>query len=194
MIDTLGARDRRTLLIGTAMVVSVLAIGRGAPAWRRWDAAARARAEYATAELDRAREVLSAEPEVSERRGAAEQSLIRTRAMFLEGRSPEEAQVVLSRTVSELAAETGVRIHSLHATRDTTTNSRAIPLHLTITATADIVGIARFLAGIEADDPVLVVRGLSVTQNAPAAGDLDPEVLQVEMSVAGLWLVGGGST
>jgi hypothetical protein len=183
---SIGSRDRRTLVVGIVAVGLILGIGRGLPAWRRWDRTARVAAEDATRELA---SIESGKRELTALRNSAvaqRRQLQILSPMVLEGASPAEAGALLAAAVTDAAEEVGAQIGSVQIRPDTTYKGNFARVAVRLSATADVTSLAQLLNELESGELLLNVRELTVNQAAPAAPDNTPEALRFELLVEGL--------
>jgi len=185
---TLSRRDRRVLLLGVAIVMTLLLGARGIPAWLGWQREARAGAAELHAEAARA---------LASVRGAASthDSLIAREVRYLalvpgllEGDSPASAAAALSSLLSGAAETEGVRVGSLQLRRDSTSRGAFTRVAVQASLIGDIRSLTSMLTALEQGPELLAIRELSVTQPDVSAGDDRPEMLRVELLVEGLVL------
>lgn len=184
----LSPRDRRAAFGGIVALAVIVGAGRGVPAWKRWEAAARARAERMHAlaafsadgggRLGALREAVRAE----ERRTAG------IRAAFLEGDSPGEAAALLAGGLTSGAEEVGVRITNVQLQLDTGFVGGTARVGLRLAGSGDVRGLTAFLRDTEGGTPLVRVTDLTVSQSDPGAGPGQPEMLRFELGLDALTL------
>lgn len=181
-------RERRTLIVGAALVMTMITLSRGLPAWRVWnDDAVRAAAEI-TAEAARA------EASVHALRTTVD-SLVARRERF-EALAPKlvgvgsEAAIAgsLSLLVSGAARSAGVHVSSIHVGHDTAEDAVVRRIWASADLEGDTRGIATLLARLEGGPKLLSIRELSITQPDPAAPADRPEALAVRVRIEGLMI------
>lgn len=194
----LSSRDRRTLVVGAGVVISLVALARGVPAWRRWDADARDSAAELTRELDRA------EGSVANRR--AVERAFRERATryvalapaVVPGPTPAAQGAALAAMVSGAAEGAGLKLGAVQISADLAQGANRGPrapapsfsrLRVRADATGDVKGVTDFLAALERGPALLRVRELAVTQPEPGAPAERAEALRVEVVVEGIGIV-----
>jgi hypothetical protein len=184
----LSPRDRLVLGGGMAAVLLIVALGRGIPAWHRWDADTRAAAGELIGEAQAAEASAAG-------LAAALDSLQARRARFVElggavlaGGSPAAAGAALAGLVSRAAGRAGAQLGSVQVLPDT--SGAGIFLRVTVRgdATGDLPSVTRMLAMFEGDPHRLILRELSITQPNPGGPAELPETLRVEFAVQGLAL------
>ena len=185
-------RDRRTLVTGIGVIVLLVLLSRGLPAWRRWDADTRASAAEMATEAARAEQTVRLLP-------ASLDSLEARRARFvalgngvLEGESTAASGAALASLVSGAAARAGVQIGSVQVRPDTASAGTFMRISVRADGTGDLPAITRLLAMLEGAPELLAVRALSITQPAPGGPAEQPEALRLELSVEGLALARAG--
>lgn len=165
----LSARDRRALLVGSALVALALALGRGLPAWLELLESSRSDADQRRRALADARAVIAAEP-------ALRDSLIARRVRYLEvapaliaAVTPSAMASRLGAIVSAAATNAGVAVSSVVLRADTASSSGFGRPLVRGEARGDISGLTQFLLLIDLGPPLLRVVELTVTQAEPAA-------------------------
>jgi len=189
----LSNRDRRVLGFGAGAIALLLLFSRGLPAWRRWDADARASAAELVGQEAAARAQaagLSAAVDSAEaRRGR----LARLAPALLDGDSPASAGATLASILTGAAARYNVRLGSVLVTPDTAPDQGFTRVAVRADATGDLQGITGMLAYLENAPELLVFRELTLTQPDAGGAPDRPEALQLEITVQGLALVGPAS-
>lgn len=165
----LSARDRRALLVGSALVALALALGRGLPAWLELLESSRGDADHQRRALADARAVIAAEP-------ALRDSLVARRVRYLEvapaliaAVTPSAMASRLGAIVSAAATNAGVAVSSVVLRADTASSSGFGRPLIRGEARGDISGLTQFLLLIDLGPPLLRVVELTVTQTEPAA-------------------------
>lgn len=186
MMGGLSPRDRRVLGGGAGAVLLILVLGRGIPAWRRWDADTRASAGELIAEA-RAAEARSAGlPAALDSLQARRARFVDVGASVLPGASPAAAGASLAGLVSGAASRAGTVLGSVSVVPDTTGGGIFVRVTVRGDATGDLPSITRMLAMLEGDPHRLILRELAITQPNPGGPPEMPESLRVEFSVQGL--------
>jgi hypothetical protein len=183
---SLGARDRRTLVIGLLTVGSIVAVGRGVPAWRRWDQSARVAAADAVRELQAIEGASRQLPAMRDSVAAWRRRLDTLAVMVLEGESPAQAAAALATAVTDAADEAGMLIGSVQVRPDSIYKGSFARVAVRLSATADVTSLAQLLQDLEGGELLLSIRELTVSQPAPAAPANTPEALRLEILVEGL--------
>jgi hypothetical protein len=184
----LSARDRRTLVVGGALVASLIVLAKGVPAWRTWVAEARADAD------EQARAAADADALVAHAR-ATHDTLAARNARYIAlapalvaGNTPGEASATLVSVVSVAASAAGVKVGAiqLRPAADTGGQRAFVRVSVHVDVVGDIRGIAAMLAGLEHGPLRLRVRELTVTQPDAAAPADRVEALRTDLTVEGL--------
>lgn len=170
----LGARERRALLVGVAIIVPTLAIGRAVPAWRAWDADTRAEVAALHMEVRRARERLAslesgldADPD--------------ERAWVSRSREVPGAVAELTDYLAGIATVTAVQLRTATVRGDTAFVGGAARIELHLALAADLRTLLAFLREVAVGPRMLPVRSLSIAQPDPSAREGRPERLAVEL-------------
>lgn len=198
VLRAISARDRRALSLGALVIVGALAGARGVPALREWSETSVASAREVVAEGERAhRGVLGARALADTMRVRSER-LVALAPALLDGKSAATAAATLASIVSGAAATSDAKLGSVQlrtdtAVRDSSGAARRAFTRVAVRAslTADVRGLSRLLLGLEHGLTLLSIDELSIAQPEPGAEGTRPEMLQVEIVVAGLALTGG---
>jgi hypothetical protein len=182
------ARERRTLLLGAALIVAAVLGTRVLPAMVRAHAGLRVRASERTELLARAQDAIAAE-------NAHRDSLARLadRVLALGPRlvavgTAVEAGAELAALVAALVRQHRLRLLRLDP-RPTTLAPPVGPVAVRVELEGDIAGLAGWLAAVESGHPLLAVGALSVVVLDPQASERAPEVLRVEADLTGWFLL-----
>jgi hypothetical protein len=189
VIPRISGRDRRTLVTGAIVIVLLVVLGRGLPAWRRWDAGVRASAAEMAAEAARAEQTVRMLAPALDSLQARRTRLVTLGRGVLDGGSTAASGAALASLVSGAAARAGVQIGSVQVRPDTAGAGTFMRIGVRADGTGDLPAIVRMLAMLEGAPELLAVRALSVTQPAPGGPPEQPEALRMEISVEGLALV-----
>lgn len=194
----LSARDRRTLLAGASVVGGLIALARGLPAWRAWDADARASAAELTAERVRAERSVAGERSTVRAFRERAARYVALAPAVVPGPTPAAQAAALGAIVSGAAQGAGLKLGAVQVAVDSAASGDArrraaapsafARLRVRADATGDVKGITDFLLALERGPALLRVRGLAVTQPEPAAPPERAEALRVEVVVEGLGL------
>ena len=189
MIPRISGRDRRTLVAGTGVIVLLVLLGRGLPAWGRWDAEVRASAAEMAAEAARAERTVRLLAPALDSLQARRTRLVALGSGVLEGGSTAASGAALASLVSRAAARAGVQIGSVQVRVDTAGAGTFMRIGVRADSTGDLPAMTRMLALLEGAPELLAVRALSITQPAPGGPAEQPEALRLEISVQGLALM-----
>jgi hypothetical protein len=189
VIRTLSDRDRRTLLVGVAVIAFLILLSRGIPAWRRWDANVRASAGEMATEAARAEQTVRLLPASLDSLETRRARFVAVGAGVLEGESPAASGAALASLVSGVAARAGVQLGSVQVQPDTASAGTFMRIGVRADATGDLPALTRMLAMLEGGPELLAVRELAITQPNPGGPAEQPEALRMEITVQGLALV-----
>ena len=187
MKKLISKRDLRALIRGTAAIGVIIALGRGLPAWRRWEVSVRRDAvstlhniaiiEAGIGQIRAARDSVAA-------RQSRLDSLVER---LFESRTVQEATAALALHVSDIAASVEVKVNSLQLRADSSFAKDGFArIAVRFSGTGDVAGLSGLLVSLEGDSILLAVRELSVTQPEPGAPDTKPEALRFELLIEGL--------
>lgn len=184
----LTARDRRTLALGLAGVSAVLALGRGIPAWQRWE-----RTAHTTAE-DRVGAAASAVAAASSLHAVRDSAAVRTlrlarwRDSLISAATVAETGAALAGVLSDLMDTQAVNVLAISVRSGKASIASLQPVGARLSLVADFQGLVHILRTLETEPLLLAVRELSVEQVARPADSLGDE-LRIELLVEGLVFV-----
>jgi type II secretion system (T2SS) protein M len=185
------SRDRRTLIVGMALIACLFAGAKGLPAVVTWQR------DQTLASL-RAGQLLAAALIDPADLRAARDSLAARRARFDAfdaalpvATSSSEAVARLASALEDLADSCAVRVSSIQLRSDSVTSNGLTEVSARLNGVADVAGLASLLHAIAVSEHPLVVRELSVTSSDPAAPSTKAEALRFDVLVAGLARSGG---
>jgi hypothetical protein len=183
----ISTRDRRVLAFGAAAISLLLLVGRGIPAWSRWDADARASAVELRAEAAGADAAVRSLPALRDSAAARSERLVDLAPAIVAGESVASAGASLASLVSGAAAKAGVQLGAVQLSQpDSAARTVFTRLRVRTDATGDLPSLLRFLQALEGGPTLLAVREWSISQpNAGGPADR-PEQLRLELSVEGL--------
>lgn len=188
MTGQLSPRDRRTLVLGAAVIALLVLLARGLPALRRWDAYARASAADMATEAARSESAVRSLAQGLDSLHARKARFIALGAGVLEGGSSAAAGASLASVLSGAAARAGVRMGSLQVRADTASAGTFIRVSVRADGTGDLPAITRMLGLLEGGPELLAIREIAITQPNPGGPAEAPETLRLELVVEGLAL------
>jgi hypothetical protein len=191
MTAAMSGRDRRVLVAGAAAIALILLVGRGIPAWRRWDERVRAGAERQAEAAARSEAAVQDLPAALDSLEARRTRFLALGGTVLEGGSPAAAGAALASLVSGAAARAGVQVGSVQVRPDTASAGTFLRVVVRADATGDLPSITRMLALLEGAPERLAIRELSITQPNPGGPAEQPEALRLEVAVEGMALAPG---
>jgi type II secretion system (T2SS) protein M len=183
---TVGRRDRRTLAIGIVVCGSIVGAGRGVPLLRAWETTRLAAAVEAERRLAVASTAAGMAASIEGGADRARHQATAASSALISGATPAAAAATLAVFLSGRADSTGVTLTSESVKADTGFTYGFARARVRLAASADVRGLTRFLARIEASAHVLAVREMTVSQTDPGAADDRPESLRIELVVEAL--------
>jgi len=182
------SRDRRTAVVGGIVVLSLLLVGRGAPAWHRWRINARKSTESVLAEAAEVAESVDRARELDAANRRAELQRMEVRPAFVNGTTQATAAANLAAIVADAATGNGVRMGSLQTSTDSAISQGGTVVHLRVRGegTGDVTAVTQFFAALEGGLPLISVRELLLTQGEPRAPPDRPESLHVGFVIEAL--------
>ena len=184
----LASRDRRTVMAGGIVILSILVMGRGAPAWNRWRTNAEESSRSALVEVSEARRSVSRWREVDAANRRAELQRMEVAPAFLNGSGVAAAGATLASVVSDAARANGVRMGALEASGESAVSEIGGVARVRVRgdASGDVRAVTQFLAALEGGVPLISVRELSLTHGElnVAANRSDP--LRIEFAIEAL--------
>jgi hypothetical protein len=183
-------RDRRAVLLGGGAIAGAWLLLRAIPVGVHAVGRLRAHAIETQATVARAREVLAVTPSIKDSLSQVLNGIVALAPKLVEGKSPPEAQASLSGLLNAVAAQHGLKVMGLDPLPDSALGVLArVGVHAVLEG--DLRELAGFLRAIETGDPVLTVPTLSISAPDPMSRAGIPEVLRLDLEVAGLFLPRG---
>jgi hypothetical protein len=179
-------REMRVLVAGIATIASLVAAGRGVPAWYRWHDRVTQRAADVRRELDRARARVRDSGAVRDSLATRAKRMSALMPALVSRSAPAQAAGELAALIGDAAQEAGMRVASLQVRPDTVRGSGYTRVAVRADLVGDVAGLSAVLATLESGLPLLDVRELSVTQPELASAGGRPEALRVQLFVVGL--------
>jgi type II secretion system (T2SS) protein M len=190
------SRDRRALVVGGFSVALALLLLRVLPWTVRSALAAEAGLRQRAALLARARADLAEASVLRDSAIELGQALVGLAPKILSGNSTAEAVADLSGRVNLAASRSQAKLERVEPLTDSTVAGRLRRVALRAAFECDIRGLVGMLEAFTFGKAALAVRELRVTALDAGSPDRLPEVLRVEMTVAGWFLeareAGGG--
>lgn len=188
MSTVLSRRDRRTLVVGAAVIVALVAASKALPAWRGWDAESRAAAAEIVAEVLRAERDIAAVGALRDTLASRNARYIALAERIVPGDGASSAASELATLVSASATEADLSVGTVRILTDTSGSSPFVRVSVRGDLVGDLDGLTLFLADVERGPLLLAVRELTITQPEPAAPDNRPEILRVQFLIEGIAL------
>ena len=186
-IAAISTRDRRALLVGVASIGGLLVVGRALPAWRRWQADVIASAQSINAAAARDRVLALNARAIHDSLHARRARLTALAPTWLSEDSPAAASAALAALVTRAATDAAMTLGALDLRTDSVGPEPFVPIHVRLSVTGDVQGLATFLAALDRGPCTLNVRSLDVQAGDPAAPAQRPEVLHADLMIAALW-------
>jgi len=197
-LSAIPARDRRAVVVGAVVIVIAIGLFRGAPALHRWSEDSAASARELVAEAQRLHQSVAGAAAMADTMRGRSARLVALAPALLDGASAATAGATLASIISGAAASADARLGSVQIRVDTAARDSSGKLGrafarvaVRASLTADVRGFARFLLFLERGLTMLAVEELSITQSEPGADGTRPEMLRVDLVVAGLALARG---
>jgi len=187
MLMALSPRERRTVLLGVASIGGLLFVGRALPAWRRWQADVVASAQSASATAARDRILARNARAIHDSLVARRARLAALATAWISGDSPAAASAALAALVTRAGTGAAVTLGALDVRADSVGREPFVPVHVRVSVTGDVQGLATFLAALDRGPCVLNVRSLDVQAGDPAAPAQRSEVLHADLVIDALW-------
>ena len=187
LMAALSPRDRRALIVGAASIGGLVFVGRALPAWRRWQADVIASAQSASAAAARDRVLALNARAIHDSLHARSARLAALSPTWLSEDSPAAASAALAALVTRAATDAAMTLGALDLRTDSVGHEPFVPVHVRLSVTGDIQGLATFVAALDRGPCALNVRSLDVQAGDPAAPAQRPEVLHVELLIDALW-------
>ncbi len=182
------ARDRRALLIGGGVVLTAVLLLRLLPWTVRSTLAAEAGLRQRAALLARARADLAEGSGLRDSAVHLGHALVGLAPKILSGNSVAEAVADLSGRVNLATSRNQAKLERVDPQTDSTVAGRLHRVALRAAFECDIRGLVGMLQALTFGKATLAVRELRVTAVDAGSADKSPEVLRVEMTVAGWFL------
>ena len=181
-----SARDRRTALFGIVAVGALIGFSRGLPALREWERARVSEASDLAAKASLARAHAHMLGVMRDSLAARKERLATVDSAMLSGTSAAAVAADLAATLDQIATSSHVKVTSMQLRADSAAPGALTRVAVRVSGTTDVAGLAAFLRAVEANDALLVVRELTVSQSEPAAPASKPEALHVDVVVEAL--------
>lgn len=136
----------------------------------------------------RAQALVAAEPLIHDSLQRALAEVVRLAPLLVEGGTRAEAAAALAGFLSARCAQLGLRVRSVESLPDSSSGPIATVLvHAALEG--DAAGVASFLSSVEDGTPLLTILRLRIAAVDPTAPRSTPELLRLDLSISGLFLV-----
>jgi hypothetical protein len=186
-------RDRRALILGGGVVVGAVLLLRVLPWTVRSALAAEAGLRERAALLARARADIADAAVLRDSAVQLGRALIGLAPRILSGNSPSEAVADLSGRVNLAVSSHQAKLERVDPVPDSVARGRLRRATLRAAFECDVRGLVGVLQAVEFGKVALAVRELRVTAIDVGSSEKSPELLRVEMTVAG-WYLGERGT
>ena len=189
-MQSLGSRDRRTLLFGAAGVALIVAAGKLVPLWRDWEREQRESVAVAVARLDVTRRRI-ADARRADVATAPQLAMDPSKAVITEA-NISVAGARLAEIVTNVSDRAALRVASLQIRNDTAFKERFARIGVRLAATGDVESLVNLLVALRGSTPLLAIRELTIVPADPAGADSRPEILRFQVLVEALAFNGNG--
>jgi len=184
-------RDRRALIVGGSVTLSALLLLRVLPWSVRSLVAAETQLREQMALLARARVDLTDAAMLRDSATQLSRALVALGPRILSGSTAADAMADLSGRVNLAASSHLAKLERIDPVTDSTSAGRLRRVTLRAGFEADVHGLVGVLQALTFGKVALALRELRVTAADVAAPEKIPEILRVELTVSGWFLVNG---
>ena len=189
-MKTLGARDRRALLLGVALIAGALLLLRGVPAALRAVVGLKERTAAQVETLARVEDVVLRGPAVRDSMAQTFRAIVALAPDLVNGESPVDAQASLSALLSLAANRHAMKVVRVDPLPDSAAGAfHRVSLHAEFEG--DVSGVTGLLGALESGEPILTVSALRIESPDPTPHPRMSEVLHLSVDVGGYYLVRG---
>lgn len=179
----LNERDRRALLLGATLITAAIAL-RAVPAAARSAGHLTARADAASLELARARELLDGRMWMRDSLAGRASRLVALAPRLVAGRTAAEVRAELGAIVAATAERHRIRVAQQEVRADSVAGP-FLRVQLRLEGEGDVTGVAGWLAALEEGMQLLTVSEVSIQAPEPFAPPAQMERLRIVLTVAG---------
>ncbi|MGH7649082.1 MAG: GspMb/PilO family protein, partial [Gemmatimonadaceae bacterium] len=162
VLTTLSPRDRRALIVGVTSIGGLMFVGRAVPAWRGWQRAAVASASTAASSAARDQVLARGGRAIHDSLVARRGRLAALAPDWLVGDSPASAGAELAAIVTRAATDAALTLGALDIRTDSVAHGPFVPVHVRVSVTGDVQGVATFLGALDRGPCALNVASLDV--------------------------------
>jgi hypothetical protein len=190
MGDVVNSRDKRALIVGGCAIAGTVLMLRVLPWTVRSVSATLGDLRERATLVAHARSEVEDAAVLRDSVATITQALVALAPELLGGHSAPEAVADLSAQLNLAATRHQARLVESAAVPDTTRAGRLSQVSVRASLETDIRGLTGVLGALEAGSPTLTVRSVRVLAPDPVGAERKPEVLTVEITVAGWFLQG----
>jgi type II secretion system (T2SS) protein M len=176
-------------VVGGSVVAGAVLLLRVAPWAFKTAEAATAGLQERTVMLAHARSDLADASLLRDSAGVLTRAVVSLAPKLLSGDTPVEALADLSGRLTIAASRNQVKLERTDQLSDSTASGRLRRVHVRAALESDIRGVMGFLRAIELGDAVLSIEDVRILAADPGSSEQTPEILHVEVTVTGWFLV-----
>jgi len=187
-------RDRRALLLGGIAIAGAVLGLRVVPWGVRRVIAVNATLHERATLLARTREEIASLPLLRDSAAVLSQALVALAPQVLSGATPAEAGADLSGRMNLVAARAPAKLERLDPLPDSSSTGRLGRVRVHAALETDVRGLIALIRAIDAADEVLTLDELRVEAREPGSVQRGPEILTVEITVSGWYIMARSRT
>jgi hypothetical protein len=187
LLAALSPRDRRALVIGIVSIGGLVVVARVVPAWRDWEQNAVASASNAARSAARDQVLARNAGAIHDSLAARKARLTALGSAWLSGDSPAAAGAGLAALTTRAATDAALTLGTVDIRTDSIGQNVFVPVHVHLSVTGDIQGLATLLAALDRGPVAMRVASLVVQGGDPGAPAQRPEQLHAELTIDALW-------
>lgn len=192
MSDDTNDRDRRAVRLGGVLILALLILFKGVPAWLTWRSASYAVAQTALEQAATTRGTLTSFPADLDSLQSRTARLTGLSARLFVGADSTAAANALANLLGDLARASGAKIDSTRASFPRGTGGLIHPVRLDAKVVADVAGLAGLIRRLETTPFYLAIRTVHVDASVDRPRT-QPESLTVRLGLEGLsWVTPRG--
>jgi len=182
------ARERRVLLLGTAIIATLFGTFKVFPVWNAWRLDQRFVATKRVSDAAQLRATVASLAVSLDSLEARGKRLLGASSAFIVCDSTAQAPSILTALVAASARDAMFRIGTMESGVVLAEGGSLPRVTLEMSGVVDIVGLAELLRRLESGSPLVAVRRLRVRPQDASAAPGQPETLMVSLSLEALVL------